>query len=87
MDLMNFVAAEIPGKWREVAIGLGLDFPDIHRIEANNPTNNPYVAVFDTWKNNGAEEYTWKTLLNVLRTPSVNAQKLASIVESQLAQL
>ena len=85
---MNTVAAKIPGKWKEMAIGLGLDFADISRIEADVPTQKStpcYLAVFDTWKNKGTKEYTWDTLLKALRTPLVDAQKLANAIESQLS--
>ena len=85
---MNSVAAKIPGKWREVAIGLGLDFADISRIEADVPTHKStpcYLAVFDTWKNKGTEDYTWETLLKALRTPLVGGRKLANNIESQLS--
>ena len=84
---MNCVAAKIPEKWREVGIGLGLDSADIIRIEADIPTHKStscYVMVFDTWKNNGTKEYTWDTLLKALRTPLVNASKLASAIEGKL---
>ena len=84
---MNHVAAMIPEKWREVGIGLGLDSADISRIEVDVPTHKStpcYVMVFDTWKNKGTKEYTWDTLLKALKTPSVNASKLASTIEGQL---
>ena len=84
---MNYVAAVIPEKWREVAIGLGLDFTDIKHIEAAVPTHKStpcYLAVFDTWMNKGTKEYTWDTLLKALRTPLVDAQKLASTIEGQI---
>ena len=85
---MNTVAAKIPGRWREVAIGLGLDSTDISYIEADVPTHKStpcYIAVFDTWKNKGTEDYTWDTLLKALRTPLVGARKLAKSIESQLS--
>ena len=85
---MNFVAAKIPEKWREVGIGLGLDTTDIKRIEADIPTHKSalcYVDVFDTWKNKGTKEYTWDTLLKALRTLSVDASKLANTIEGQLS--
>ena len=87
-DLMNFVAAEIPEKWREVGIGLGLDTTDIKRIEADIPTHKStpcYIYVFDAWKKKGTTEYTWGTLLKALRTRSVNASKLANTIEGQLS--
>ena len=84
---MNFVAAKIPKKWREVGIGLGLDSADISRIEADIPTHKStpcYLAVFYTWKNKGTKEYMWDTLLKALKTPLVNASKIASTIEGQL---
>ena len=84
---MNRVAAKIPGKWREVGIGLGLDSADITRIEADIPIHKStpcYVMVFYTWQNKGTKEYTWDTLLTALRTPSVDASELASTIEGQL---
>ena len=87
-DLMKAVAAKIPGKWREVGIGLGLDSTDISRIEADVPTQKStpcYLAVFYTWKNKGTKEYTWDTLLKALRSPLVDASKLASTIEGQLS--
>ena len=85
---MNFVAAKIPEKWREVGIGLGLDATDIKRIEAEVPTHKStpcYLAVFDTWKNKGTTEHTWDTLLTVLRSPLVDASNLANTIEGQLS--
>ena len=52
-DLMNFVAAKIPEKWREVGIELGLDSADISCIEAEVPTHKSspcYLAVFYKWE-------------------------------------
>ena len=85
---MNTVAATIPEKWREVGVGLGLDSADISRIEADVPTHKStpcYIAVFDTWKEKGTKEYTWDTLLKALRSPLVDASKLARTIEGQLS--
>ena len=87
---MNLVAPKIPGKWREMALGLGLNLADISRIEADVPTHQPtpcYLAVFDTWKNKGTKDYTWDTLLKALRTPLVDESKLASTIEGQIQSL
>jgi len=86
-DLMNEIAAEIPDKWREVGIGLGLVTSDIKRIEADNPTHKShpcYLEVFHIWKTNNVEAYTWKTVLKTLRTKLVNAHGLAKTLESRL---
>ena len=87
-DLMNFIAAKIPEKWREVGSQLGLDSADINRIEAEVPTHKStpcYLAVFYKWESKGTTEYTWNTLLKALRTPLVDASKLANTIEGQLS--
>ena len=86
-DLMNEVATEIPDKWKEVAIGLGLTASDIKRIETDIPTqksNLCYIEVFDTWKKSDNKKYTWETLLKTLRTKLVNTPSLATALERRL---
>ena len=86
-DLMNEVATEIPDKWKEVAIGLGLTASDIKRIETDIPTqksNLCYIEVFDTWKKSDKKKYTWETLLKTLRTKLVNTPSLATALERRL---
>jgi len=86
-DLMNEVATEIPDKWKEVAIGLGLTPSDIKRIETDIPTqksNLCYIEVFDTWKKRDLKKYTWETLLKTLRTKLVNTPSLATALERRL---
>ena len=88
-DLMNEIATEIPDRWREVGIGLGLVASDIKRIETDIPTHKSYpcyMEVFDIWKTNSVEAYTWATVLKTLRTKLVNAHGLARTLESRLAK-
>ena len=86
-DLMNEVATEIPDKWKEVAIGLGLTASDVKRIETDIPTqksNLCYIEVFDTWKKRNIKKYTWETLLKTLRMKLVNTPSLATALERRL---
>ena len=86
-DLMNEVATEIPDKWKEVAIGLGLTASDVKRIETDIPTqksNLCYIEVFDAWKKRNIKKYTWETLLKTLRTRLVNTPRLATTLECRL---
>jgi len=88
-DLMNEIAVEIPDKWKEVGIGLGLATSDIKRIETNIPTHESYscyMEVFHTWKTSDIEVYTWATVLKTLRTKLVNAHGLARTLESRLTK-
>ena len=75
---MTEVAAAIPDKWWEVAVGLELDTGDIRRIEADEQKCiKRFMAVFDTWKRTETEPYTWKTIIDCLNTPLVNEKRLA----------
>lgn len=86
-DLMNEIATEIPERWQEVAIGLGLMDSDIKRIETDIPTQKSYPCyreVFGMWKNKITKPYTWETVLRALRSKLVNAHSLAIALESRL---
>ena len=86
-DLMNEIATEIPERWREVGIGLGLVDSDIRRIETEVPTMKStlfYMEVFGMWKKRITKQYTWETILSTLRTKLVNAHGLAIALESRL---
>ena len=84
---MNFVAAKIPEKWREVGIGLGLDTTDIKHIEADVLHTSPLPATLLclTHGRTKALNSTWDTLLIVLRSPLVDASNLANTIEGQLS--
>ena len=88
-DLMNEIATEIPDRWREVGIGLGLVAFDIKRIETDIPTHKSYpcyMEVFHIWMTNNVEACTWATVLKALRTKLVNAHGLARTLESRLTK-
>ena len=86
-DLMTKVAAAIPHKWRDVAVGLGLRAADIQRIDAENPQQNCnrcYIAVFDTWERTETKPYIWKTIIDCLHSALVDESKLATEISARL---
>lgn len=88
-DLMNEIAVEIPDKWKEVGIGLGLTTSEIKCIETDiltHTSNHCYMEVFRIWKIKGVEAYTWATVLTALRTKLVSACGLARALESRLTK-
>ena len=88
-DLMTEVAAAIPHKWREVAVGLGLRAADIQRINAENPQQNCtqcYIAVFDTWERTETKPYIWKTIIDCLHSSLINERKLANEISDRLVK-
>lgn len=83
-DLMNEVAAVIPGSWMVVGQQLGLEQGILNGIALNNPgnANHCYSHVFTRWKNQNstAHPYTWSTILQALESPAVLQKALASTI-------
>ena len=88
-DLMNEVAAQIPGKWRDVGLQLGVDQSILKGIAtiSQGDTNLCYSNVFTQWKNQTSttHPYTWSRLVQALKTPAVGEQRLADKIKSELS--
>ena len=82
-DLMNDVAAVIPAKWRLVGVQLKLPNGTLDEIQDQN-AGRPYQCilsfeqVFAKWRSLGTSLYTWKTMINALRSPAVGEVTLAN---------
>ncbi|XP_019848642.1 PREDICTED: uncharacterized protein LOC109580184 [Amphimedon queenslandica] len=86
-DLMNLVAAKISSDWRLVGIQLGMTNSELDAIQMDiSLAGKPILMlqkVFSHWENSGIKPYTWSTVLDVLKSPSVGHNGLAdSIVSS-----
>ena len=88
LDLMNEVAAKIPGKWRDVGLQLGVDQGVLEGIASISPgdTNRCYSNVFTRWKNQNLKThpYTWLTVVRALESQSVGENLLASKIKNEL---
>ena len=77
-DLANHVAARIPAKWMKVAIQLRVGMSDISAIRKNDDECfDRFMSVFDHWERASTKPFTWKTLVDALKSRSVNEVKLA----------
>ena len=87
-DLMNEVAAETQGKWRDVGLQLGIDHGVLDGIASISPgdINHCYSNVFTRWKNQNLSKhpYTWSTVVQVLETPAVGEKRLAGKIKNKL---
>ena len=87
-DLMNEIAAKIPGKWRDVGLQLGLDQGVLDGIALTNQgdTNHCYSNVFTRWKNQDSttHPYTWSTVVQALESQTVGENQLASKIKNEL---
>ena len=82
-DLMNKVAAEIPSKWRDMGLQLGVDHGILEGIAFISPgdTNHCYSNLFTRWKNQNSATYpyTWLTLVQALESRAVGEKRLADV--------
>lgn len=82
---MNDVGAVIPAKWRLVGVQLDLPTETLDSIQARNAGRpnwciHSFEQVFTEWKGQGTRPYTWETIINALRTPTVGELVLADDV-------
>ncbi len=75
-DLMDEVAVRTPSCWHAIGIRLNLPSEQL-RVWDEKPLDQRFSLVFSTWKNNGTPEYSWETMIEVLKSPSVKAIRLA----------
>ena len=87
-DLMNEVAAKIPGKWRDLGLQLGLDMGALDGIAVISPgdNNHCFTNVFTRWKNQNSatHPYTWLTVVQALQTASVGESRLSEKIKNKL---
>ena len=88
-DLMNDVASVIPAEWRAVGIQLGLSSDILDGIQSQNagkPKTCQWsfeeVTCISVWKRLGPRPFTWRTIIDVLRTRAVGHTSLADELES-----
>ena len=86
-DLMNDVASVIPAKWKAVGIQLGLSLDVLDGIKSNNAGSpdaclNSFEEVLAVWKRQGPRPFSWRTIMDVLRTRAVDHTSLADELES-----
>ena len=89
---MNGVAAIIPAKWRAVGIQLGLPSATLDTIQsqaAGRPDSNMHAfeQVIDQWQRQGPSPYTWRTIIDALKTPAVGEIALADEFEVKYAPI
>ena len=85
-DLMNEVAAKILHKWRCVGIQLGLGYNELTALSVScrDDLDLCFSSVFTIWQDSKTKPYTWLTIIDCLRTPSVNEVRLAENLTASL---
>ena len=89
-DLMNDVAV-ISAKWRLVGVQLKLQDGTLDEIQTQNAGRpdqciQSYEQLFARWRSLGTSPYTWKTMINALRSPAVGEVTLANELNAKYWQ-
>ena len=78
-DLLNKVAAKIPNKWKNMGIQLNIDGGRLETISTKCADDLlRFADVFELWKGCGTPPYTWATIIDALRAPSIDEVALAN---------
>ena len=75
---MNEVASKVSSKWKIISIQLGLTHNDQEYFMAS--TTDPiqcFTSVFKVWRSRVTKPYTWSTIIEVLKSASVDEVRLA----------
>ena len=81
-DLADRVAAIIPDKWKSVAIQLQIGMGAINAVFRDEHNSfDRFMSILDMWERSSSLPFTWNTLVNVLKSPSVNEKVLAKELE------
>ena len=88
--LMDKVAAVIPHKYELIGLQLRLSLAELQVIGPRHPTleehHRAFSEMFGVWRRRGSVPYTWRTLIDVLRSPSVGEVLLSEHLTSWITQ-
>ena len=88
-DLMNEVAARIPGKWRQFGIELRLTPDELDGFSVTNrgDTLQCFSSVFTLWqKRMSRKPYSWLTVVESLCASAIGEDKLALELKDKLTR-
>ena len=84
-DLLNLVAARANEKWKLLGLQLKLSLQQLNSIEEKcKQAILCYAEIFQLWQNKGDPPFTWGTIINTLKAPSVGEAKLAAELQEML---
>ena len=79
---MDHIVFEIPHKWYEFGSALAITPPQMEEIKENHPSNenHAFADVIQIWQTEYPRPFTWKTLVMVLESSTVNEPQLVQEV-------
>eukprot|EP00731_Ephydatia_muelleri_P035079 Em0095g9a len=88
--LMDKVAAVIPHKYVLIGLQLRLSLAELQVIGPRHPTleehHRAFGEMFGVWRRRGSVPYTWRTLIDLLKSASVGEVRLSDELTSWITQ-
>ena len=85
VDLINLVAVKIQDKFYQFGTALHLNDSFLRSLyDTYHDPMDRFTAVFNRWKDNGPDAYTWGTVINVLQSDAIGAHAVAQDVMKHL---
>jgi len=82
---MDKIAAKIPDQWRNIGIGLGLTVPELNCLPSQGlKPMDCFSHIFTMWKERMTLSYSWRKIIQVLKSPSVGQMRLATDLTAEL---
>ena len=87
-DLMEYVGSDLKAKWEAIAVGLGIEQPQINGNHQGAPdaSHDCMRDVFDEWKRTMVSEYSWKKLAAVLYSNAVGEKDRLTDLYTKLSK-
>lgn len=85
VDLINWVAARISDKFYQ--FGTAVRINDGFLMSLYDTYHNPmdrFITIFNRWKDNDPDTYTWRTVIKVLQSDAIGAYAVAQDVMKHL---
>ena len=85
--MSEYVGTEIPDKWEEFGIAVGVKRGDLRAIKAGRPREtNGFIQVFDKWHNGMTSPYTWEKVAEALESSDIGEKWLLTKLYMKLAK-
>ena len=89
-EFKKHVVANIPNRWRDFGISLGLTNIDSYATQYQSAHEPIFAAIYDYWRDHGSSlrfPCTWDGVVQLLRTHTINEITLADEIEKHSLKL